>query len=47
MKKEEHLLKQQVKNKIIAKDEEKEKVDGEKRNSIEVSKPAMRKKLKT
>lgn len=44
--KEEHLLKQQVKNKIIAKDEEKEKVDGEKRTSIEVSKPAIEKKIK-
>lgn len=44
--KEEHLLKHQVKNKIIAKDEEKEKVDGEKRTSIEVSKPAIEKKIK-
>lgn len=44
--KEEHLLKQQVKNKIIAKDEEKEKVDGEKRTSIEVTKPAIEKKIK-
>lgn len=44
--KEEHLLKQQVKNKIIAKDEEKEKVDGEKRTSIEVSKPFIEKKIK-
>lgn len=44
--KEEHLLKQQVKNKIIAKDEEKEKVDGEKRTSIEVSKPSIEKKIK-
>lgn len=44
--KEEHLLKQQVKNKIIAKDEEKEKVDGEKRTSVEVSKPAIEKKIK-
>lgn len=44
--KEEHLLKQQVKNKIIAKDEEKEKVDGEKKTSIEVSKPSIEKKIK-
>jgi hypothetical protein len=44
--KEEHLLKQQVKNKIIGKDEEKEKVDGEKRTSIEVSKPSIEKKIK-
>lgn len=44
--KEEHLLKQQVKNKIIAKDEEKEKIDGEKKTSIEVSKPSIEKKIK-
>jgi hypothetical protein len=44
--KEEHLLKQQVKNKIITKDEEKEKVDGEKRTAVEVSKPAIEKKIK-
>lgn len=44
--KEEHLLKQQVKNKIIGKDEEKEKVDGEKKTSIEVSKPSIEKKIK-
>lgn len=44
--KEEHLLKQQVKNKIIAKDEEKEKVDGEKKTAIEVYKPSIEKKIK-
>lgn len=44
--KEEHLLKQQVQNKIIAKDGEKEKVDGEKRTAIEVSKPSIEKKIK-
>ena len=44
--KEEHLLKQQVKNKIVAKDEEKEKVDGEKRTAVEVSKPSIEKKIK-
>ena len=44
--KEEHLLKQQVKNKISAKDEEKEKVDGEKRTAVEVFKPSIEKKIK-
>lgn len=44
--KEEHLLKQQVKSKIIAKDEEKEKIDGEKRTAVEVSKPSIEKKIK-
>jgi hypothetical protein len=44
--KEEHLLKQQVKNKITAKEEEKEKVDGEKRTAVDVSKPALEKKIK-
>jgi hypothetical protein len=44
--KEEHLLKQQVQNKIIAKDEEKEKIDGEKRTAVEVSKPSIEKKIK-
>jgi hypothetical protein len=44
--KEEHLLKQQVKNKITVKEEEKEKVDGEKRTAIDVSKPALEKKIK-
>jgi hypothetical protein len=43
---EEHLLKQQVKNKIIVKDEEKEKIDGEKRTAVEVSKPSIEKKIK-
>lgn len=44
--KEEHLLKQQVKSKITAKDEEKEKIDGEKRTAVEVSKPSIEKKIK-
>ncbi|WP_418264180.1 coiled-coil domain-containing protein [Flavobacterium faecale] len=44
--KEEHLLKQQVQNKIIAKDEEKEKMEGDKRTAIEVSKPSIEKKIK-
>jgi hypothetical protein len=44
--KEEHLLKQQVKNKITAKDVEKEKVDGEKRSAVEVSKRTLEKKNK-
>ncbi|GIZ10465.1 hypothetical protein [Flavobacterium sp. UMI-01] len=44
--KEEHLLKQQVQNKIIAKDEEKEKIEGDKRTAIEVSKPSIEKKIK-
>lgn len=44
--KEEHLLKQQVQNKIVAKDEEKEKIDGEKRTAVEVSKPSLEKKIK-
>ncbi|HSD07667.1 hypothetical protein [Flavobacterium sp.] len=43
---EQHLLKQQVKSKITAKDEEKEKVDGDKRTAVEVYKPAIEKKIK-
>jgi hypothetical protein len=41
-----HLLKQQVKNKITAKDEEKEKVDGAKRTAVEVAKPCIEKRIK-
>lgn len=43
---EQHLLKQQVKNKIIVKDDEKEKTEGEKRTALEVSKPSLEKKIK-
>ena len=43
---EEQLLKQQAQNKIIAKDEEKEKLEGEKRTAVEVSKPSIEKKIK-
>jgi len=43
---EQHLLKQQVKNKIVEKEEEKEKIVGEKKTAIEVSIPAIDKKIK-
>ena len=43
---EQHLLKQQVKNKILTKDDEKEKIEGEKRTAIEVAKPSVEKRIK-
>jgi hypothetical protein len=44
--KEQDLLKQHVKNKINTKDEEREKIAGEKRTAVEVNKPAIEKKIK-
>lgn len=44
--KEQVFLKQHVKNKIIIKGEEREKVDGEKRNAVEVHKPSIEKRIK-
>ena len=43
---EQHLLKQQVKNKITAKEDEKEKLVGQKRTTVEVTKPSVEKKIK-
>jgi hypothetical protein len=43
---EQHLLKRQVENKIITKEDEKEKIYGEKRTAIEVIKPSLEKKIK-
>ena len=43
---EQYLLKQQVKNKIVTKDDEKEKMEGEKRTAIEVAKPSVEKRIK-
>lgn len=43
---EQQLLKQQVKNKIVDKDDEKEKIAGEKRMAVEVTKPSIEKKIK-
>jgi hypothetical protein len=43
---EQHLLKQQVKNKIVIKEDEKEKIEGEKRTAVEVSRPSVEKKIK-
>ncbi|WP_235890221.1 hypothetical protein [Flavobacterium gawalongense] len=40
------LLKQQVKNKISTKEDEKEKLEGEKRTAVEVAKPSIEKKIK-
>lgn len=40
------LLKQQVKNKLQTKEEEKEKIEGEKRNATEVTKPTIENKIK-
>lgn len=44
--KEQNILKLGVENKIVSKQEEKEKIDGEKRKANEVSKPAIEKKIK-
>lgn len=44
--KESDLLKQQAENRILAKDDEKEKIVGEKRTATEVSKPAFENKIK-
>ncbi len=43
---EQHLLKQQVENKILTKEDEKEKVDGEKRTAVEITKPSIELKIK-
>ncbi|OYX86719.1 MAG: hypothetical protein B7Y83_00410 [Flavobacteriales bacterium 32-34-25] len=43
---EQHLLKQQLKNKILSKEDEKEKLDGDKRAVLEVNKPVIEKKIK-
>ena len=43
---EEHLLRQQAENKILAKDEEKEKIEGDKKTAIEVNKPSIERKIK-
>lgn len=40
------LLKQQVKIKILTTNDEKEKIEGEKRTAVEVSKPSIEKKIK-
>lgn len=44
--KEADLLRQQAENRILAKDEEKEKIEGEKRTAIEVTKPSIENKIK-
>jgi hypothetical protein len=44
--KEADLLRQQAENKILAKDEEKEKIEGEKRTAIEVTKPSVENKIR-
>lgn len=43
---EEHLLRQQAENIILSKDEEKEKIEGEKKTAIEVNKPSLERKIK-
>ena len=43
---EEHLLRQQAENKILAKDEEKEKIEGDKKTATEVNKPSIERKIK-
>lgn len=43
---EQYLLKQQLQKKIVVKADEKEKLDGDKRAALEVSKPAVEKKIK-
>ncbi len=43
---EQHQLKQQVENKILTKEDEKEKVDGEKRTAVEITKPSIELKIK-
>jgi hypothetical protein len=43
---EEHLLRQQVENKILSKDEEKEKIEGDKKTAVEVNKPSIVRKIK-
>lgn len=43
---EQHLLKNQLENKIVAKEEDKNAIDGEKRAASEVAKPAIEKKIK-
>jgi hypothetical protein len=43
---EEHLLRQQVENKILSKDEEKEKIEGDKKTAVEVNKPFIERKIK-
>lgn len=43
---EEHLLRRQAEIKILAKDEEKEKIEGDKKTAIEVNKPSIELKIK-
>jgi hypothetical protein len=43
---EQHFLKEQVKNNIVSKEENRVQVDGEKRTAVEVSKPSIEKKIK-
>ena len=43
---EEHLLRQQAEMKILSKDAEKEKVEGDKKTAIEVVKPSIERKIK-
>ena len=43
---EEHLLRQQAENKILSKDEEKEKIEGDKKTATEVNKPSIERKIK-
>ena len=43
---EEHLLRQQAENKILSKDEEKEKIEGDKKTATEVNKPTIERKIK-
>ena len=39
-------MKQLVQNKILTKDDEKEKIEGEKRTAVEVAKPSIEKRIK-
>ncbi len=43
---EEHLLRQQAENKILSKDEEKVKIEGDKKTAVEVNKPSLERKIK-
>ena len=39
-------MKRLVQNKILTKDDEKEKIEGEKRTAVEVAKPSIEKRIK-
>jgi hypothetical protein len=43
---EDHLLRQQAEMKILSKDEEKQKIEGDKKAAVEVSKPSIERKIK-